>query len=218
MMGTKEYQNLLASLESHGYDQAFPIYLYEDQIMDGRNRFKACQELGIEPVFLTFEGSYNEALEKSWMLNSSRRQLEKSQRAMIAACEILKTRENDALKKLTIPKAALIHTISERMINDALKVLATNKEIAALIFNGKCNLTQAQIKLDEIERIVQEPFEKDIPFSYETKDNSSSLQSSQPLEQDNIYNVDTQSELDELREKLKECMEEKKLLVSGLAS
>ncbi len=56
-------------------------------------------------------------------------------------------------------KANLIAMATDGAIKKGAHAGNLIKEIAALVFNGKCNLTQAQIKLDEIERIVQEPFE-----------------------------------------------------------
>jgi ParB-like chromosome segregation protein Spo0J len=44
--------------------QREPIFLWRDQIIDGRNRYRACQIAGIEPVFkrVEFPGGEQEAL------------------------------------------------------------------------------------------------------------------------------------------------------------
>jgi hypothetical protein len=39
-----------------GYDDAFPIWLYEGKIIDGRNRYLAAQATGMEPTFMEYEG------------------------------------------------------------------------------------------------------------------------------------------------------------------
>ena len=49
MMSPDEYAALLADMRANGYDETAPIVLYEGQILDGRNRWKAARELGREP-------------------------------------------------------------------------------------------------------------------------------------------------------------------------
>ncbi len=51
--------------------------------MDGRNRFKACEELGVKPEFLEYAGNNPLSDVISW--NLKRRHLSESQRAIIAA-------------------------------------------------------------------------------------------------------------------------------------
>ena len=228
MMAKKEFEALLASIEYNGYDEALPIVLYENEILDGRNRYEACKELEIEPHFTEFSGNYNEAVEKSRMLNSSRRHMPKYQRAMIAAKEIQTSRENPNMKKLTIAKAAQIHSISKRIISDAMKVLSQDEEIAKLVYEGSCTLQQAQFKIDEIERIknpprdVEELMDSMTLDGYSKNDEVSTHQQLLDLgrnegsnEQRTSYD---ESEIAYLQEKLNKCIEEKKLLTSGLAS
>lgn len=47
-MSTEEYEGLKASIREHG--QEVPILLLHGQIIDGRHRYLACQELGIDPI------------------------------------------------------------------------------------------------------------------------------------------------------------------------
>ncbi|MCK9568951.1 ParB N-terminal domain-containing protein [Candidatus Pacearchaeota archaeon] len=47
-----KYQELKANIAKKGYDEAKPIVIWEerpDTIVDGHHRYRACQELGIEP-------------------------------------------------------------------------------------------------------------------------------------------------------------------------
>lgn len=70
-----------------------PIVLYQDKILDGRNRYKACLELGIEPKFILYEGS--NPLSYSISLNLHRRHLTSGQRAILAV-EIMGMFEEEA--------------------------------------------------------------------------------------------------------------------------
>src|SRR3954468_3138018 len=45
----EEFEELVASIAANG--QRDPITLYREQILDGRNRFRACIKAGVVPVF-----------------------------------------------------------------------------------------------------------------------------------------------------------------------
>lgn len=76
---------------AHGLRQ--PIILFEDMILDGRNRATACRVAGIEPRFEKFEGNAAEAIEFVWSENRQRRHLDKSQLAMAEAERAAKVEE-----------------------------------------------------------------------------------------------------------------------------
>ena len=77
----EEYQDILASIEEIGQQE--PIGVKDDQIFDGRNRLRACRELGIEPKF-TELGDDVDPLKYVLAKNLARRHLDASQRAVIA--------------------------------------------------------------------------------------------------------------------------------------
>jgi ParB-like chromosome segregation protein Spo0J len=54
MLDEPELAGLAADIEANGLRQ--PITLYQDQILDGRNRFTACRRAGVEPIFETYDG------------------------------------------------------------------------------------------------------------------------------------------------------------------
>jgi len=81
MMEKKDLENLKKDLEENGYDKNRPIVLFEDKILDGRNRYKACSELKIKPKFIEYKG--DDALYYVISNNLNRRQLSESQRAMV---------------------------------------------------------------------------------------------------------------------------------------
>lgn len=76
-----EFDGLKEDIAEHGLRD--PIVLFEGAVLDGRNRLRACQEIGIEPSFTTFNGPDPYAYVIS--TNMHRRNLTASQRAAIAA-------------------------------------------------------------------------------------------------------------------------------------
>jgi len=61
------------------------IWLYKGQILDGRNRFLACQKVKIKPEYRTYKGTDQGALALVISANIQRRHLSDAQRAFAAA-------------------------------------------------------------------------------------------------------------------------------------
>jgi N6-adenosine-specific RNA methylase IME4 len=81
-MSADEYAELRKSIERNG--QRHPIILTADgQILDGRHRFRACEELGIDPNFEPFEGT--DTIQFVIDCNLNRRHLDFGDRARLAA-------------------------------------------------------------------------------------------------------------------------------------
>lgn len=83
MMSAEEFDALKVDIQANG--QREPIWTHEGQIIDGRNRYQACDVLGIEPQFRQWAGSTEE--EMVWFvvsLNEKRRHLTSSQKAIVA--------------------------------------------------------------------------------------------------------------------------------------
>jgi 16S rRNA G966 N2-methylase RsmD len=81
MMGDEEYQRLVVSIKMNGLRE--PIWTYQDKIIDGRNRYKACLDAGIEPRYREWSGNGSLVLFVV-DLNLERRHLTSSQKAMSA--------------------------------------------------------------------------------------------------------------------------------------
>lgn len=80
MMKEEEYERLKNDIVEN--DQLEPIVLYENKILDGRNRYRALCELGLKPNIKEYEG--DQPLSYVISKNLHRRHLEVGQRAMIA--------------------------------------------------------------------------------------------------------------------------------------
>jgi len=76
-----EFDKLVDDIKTNGLLN--PIVLYEGKILDGRNRFNACLEAGIQPLFVEYDG--DSPREYVLSLNLTRRHLTESQRALVSA-------------------------------------------------------------------------------------------------------------------------------------
>lgn len=83
-MSDEDHRGLVEDIREHGLRE--PIWLHRDgRIVDGRNRYRACGIVGIEPRFRTYEGDDGSLLNFVVSLNLRRRHLTESQRAMVAS-------------------------------------------------------------------------------------------------------------------------------------
>jgi ParB-like chromosome segregation protein Spo0J len=81
MLGEQAFRELCADIEAHG--QMSPIWIHEGQIVDGRNRHRACLELGIEPWFSEWD-QRGTLVDFVLSLNLRRRHLTPTQKATVA--------------------------------------------------------------------------------------------------------------------------------------
>jgi hypothetical protein len=84
-MGEADFAALVADIKANG--QRLPIVVYEDQVLDGWHRYRACQQLGITPKTHEWCPLHAGADPVAFVLslNLQRRHLTESQRAMVAA-------------------------------------------------------------------------------------------------------------------------------------
>lgn len=83
MMDDAAFADLVADIKENGQRES--CSLYKGQLIDGRNRWLACQELGIEPQSGEFEDDDFDVLAFVLSANLHRRHLDEGQRAMVAA-------------------------------------------------------------------------------------------------------------------------------------
>lgn len=80
LMTALEFEELVADIRANGL--AEPIITYEAMILDGRNRYRACEIIGIQPTFAPYKG--NDPAGYVWSRNAVRRNLTPAQRAIAA--------------------------------------------------------------------------------------------------------------------------------------
>ncbi len=124
LMQGGEFDELVADIREHGLLE--PIWLYEGRILDGRNRFRACQFVGFQPETRCYEGDDPVGFVVS--LNLTRRHLSESQRAM-AGANIANIRRGNVGKnheksdrQICLSEAADKMNVSERSIKTAKQV------------------------------------------------------------------------------------------------
>jgi len=78
MMEAKRYIELVEDIKENGLRQK--IVLCDGMILDGRNRYKACNDAGVKPEFEQHDGN---PWDLAWSLNGQRRDLVAEQRYLI---------------------------------------------------------------------------------------------------------------------------------------
>jgi ParB-like chromosome segregation protein Spo0J len=114
-----EFADLVADIREHGLHE--PIVMFEDRVLDGRNRLRACEAAGVEPVFTAYTGDDPVAFVVS--LNLRRRHLDESQRAMVAAkLATLRAGDNQHSEGLPIGRSSELLNVGERTVARAREV------------------------------------------------------------------------------------------------
>ena len=147
----EEFEALVEDIREHGLRN--PIVLLGDAILDGRNRYRACLEAGVEPRLEEFRDS--DPLAYIISHNLRRRHLDVSQRAMIAV-RLATMRQGERtdlqpppanLPKVRQAEAARLLNVGDRSLRSAKTVLDDGvPELAEAVVAGELvenNLTLA---------------------------------------------------------------------------
>ena len=158
-----ELQALKADIAEHG--QLDPIWIYQDQILDGRNRYRACQELNIDTATKAWSGT--DPLKFVLSMNLHRRHLSAGQRAFVAV-EVekylavqAKERQLSTLKQ-GVSRGGNITTteqgkardqagkqvgVSGKYVSDAKRIVKVAPELAEKVMSGEINIPQAKAQI-----------------------------------------------------------------------
>lgn len=158
MMEQVEIARLAEDIKDKG--QAEPVVIFEDKILDGRNRWRACEMIDIRPVVIEYTG--NDPLGFVVSHNLHRRHMNEAQRGMVAA-KIAdlpkgapKGNQNASLKSngpngpfvsddKTIAKAAAMMNVSPRTVKRAKRVINSGiPELQDMVTSGEVNVTVAE--------------------------------------------------------------------------
>jgi len=153
LMTGQDFADLVADVRAHGLREAI-ILTADGRILDGRNRYRACREAGVDPRFEKWDGDDPIAFVVS--LNLHRRHLNESQRGVVAAkIENFshggeRKADQDANLHLDnqpdIPRrvAAEMLNVSTRTVADAKKVIKeATPELVEAVEQGKVAVSLA---------------------------------------------------------------------------
>ena len=151
LMSDAEYADLVADISANGLVE--PIWVCERQIIDGRNRYRACKEAGV-PIRVRYwdpERDLADLTNFVISLNLKRRHLSESQRAVVAAklATMRQGARTDLEPRANLPevsskKAAQMFNISERLVKTAKGVARDGEpEVVEAVNRGKMSLNQA---------------------------------------------------------------------------
>ena len=137
LMQPDAFVSLKADISKNGL--LMPVVVLDGKILDGRNRFKACQEVGVSPAFETYQG--NDPLGYVISVNKERRHLTPSQKAACAVnclplLEIeakkrqLRTAENRNLVNQKIDEQEQVHK-QPQSLDQAADLFGTNRQYVA---------------------------------------------------------------------------------------
>lgn len=161
-MSEAEYAGLRADIAAHGVRE--PITTWRGLLIDGRHRERACSELGIDCPAREWEGEEGEVDAFVISLNSKRRDLTPSQRAMVALA--FEARAAEAAKRRmltgkapdpteTIPQgkgearveAGALVGVNPHYVTDAKTVMQKAPELAERVRLGEVTLPAAMRSL-----------------------------------------------------------------------
>lgn len=147
MMKGEKFTALVTSIQKDGLEE--PIVTYEGKVLDGRNRYAACTEAQIDPVFDEYKG--DDPLGFVLRRNLHRRHLITSQRSIIAAkmANINQGERTDLepsanLQKVSVTEAAEKFNVSPRSVETAKSVLTKgDEELIAAVESGEMSVSAA---------------------------------------------------------------------------
>lgn len=127
MMTGTDFDAFVEDISTNGLRE--PIWLHRDgSIIDGRNRYRACREAGIEPETQTYEGDDAELVGFVLSMNLRRRHLSESQRMMVAS-RIANLEDGQKKEGAQIcapavsqPEAAKLMNVSRRGVQQAVAI------------------------------------------------------------------------------------------------
>lgn len=163
LMEGAEFDALVRDIKENGLIE--PIYLYKGKIIDGRNRYLACQKAGVKPRFEEYTGS--SLIDFVISKNLHRRHLNESQRGVIASkiANLTKGRptENPQICGfISQPEASKLLNVSPRTIQTIKAVEREAPEFIEHIVEGKMSANEAlkqvkkQKREEERSRIAEE--------------------------------------------------------------
>ena len=204
-MPDEDFEDLLESIKNHG--QREPITTYENKILDGWHRFKACLQLDINPSFYEYDGKDPVAYVID--LNLNRRHLSPSQKAMaVVTCNAWL---HEGRPQKTPPRGGVVTSVNKsseqmakeagvgtRTVERARKVAQSgDKDVIEAVKKGAMSLSEA-IKIvdkDDPESVPPEPVKPKTQSTKERKNYEDLTRDYQSLNEQYQETLDNYHEL-----------------------
>ncbi|WP_334032772.1 ParB N-terminal domain-containing protein [Burkholderia gladioli] len=226
-----EFDALKADIAANG--QRAPVIIHEGQILDGGNRYRACTELGVEPLTVPYSGTDPFAYVLS--LNLHRRHLSPGQQAAIvaAATDWLESAQQggtganqyasieqtgNVAGLQTVADRATKSGASERTQRMADKVAKADPELAKRVAHGEVSLPAA---VRQVEGAANKGGTPKSDHAEAGSDDANRLAQSIEESSQGVSNPETpdnSSELDTLREAVQELAHELEQVTGELSA
>ena len=145
-MEGQSFRDLCDDIQEHGLIE--PIWMWHGQIIDGRNRYRACLEVDVEPRMREYPCAESELVPFVVSLNLKRRHLNEAQRAMVAA-KIAnlgegRPKETAGIQAVSQSNAAELLNVSRDSVHQARKVQQQGTpELVKAVEQGKVSVSAA---------------------------------------------------------------------------
>lgn len=155
MMSLTEYDQLKADILENGLLE--PIWTYAGTILDGRNRYMACQDLGINPVYQDYLGDDPQSFVIS--KNLHRRHLNETQRAVVASklANMQRGERTDLVSidtKLSLEDASKLLNVGRASTARVREIERKAPELMPMLESGEMTANQAITKIKKAEVIA----------------------------------------------------------------
>lgn len=228
LMDEKELKSLKKDIDEKGLQEK--IVLFEDKILDGRNRYKVCEKLKIKPKYKQYKG--NDPLGYIISTNLKRRDLTDSQKAVVGirykkhyAIEAKKrmseggTGGTSSTPSKARDDAGEVVGISGRYIDMAKEVIAKMPEAEEMFMNKqeKVKTLHRKIELEEKKKEIKKlaPLKDkydvvviDPPWKYDESDESD--ETTYDSEGRRVASPYPEMSLEEIKENLSENLKTEK--------
>ncbi len=162
-----EFDALRDDIKENGLKQ--PIVIYDGMILDGGNRYKACIESGVEPVFIEYDGDNIASFVLS--MNMHRRHLSQGQYAAIVSSMQNWEQSHPSIKLSkdgcnvaplsTVADRAAQSGASRRTQQMADKVAKSDPDLAKKVAHGEISLPKAIKQISPQKKTQEEDQEKE---------------------------------------------------------
>jgi ParB-like chromosome segregation protein Spo0J len=120
----QSYKDLMADVLKHGVRE--PVWLYEGQILDGRNRYRAAVAMGVDCPVQEYTGQDATAFVVS--LNLHRRHLNEAQRGMVAA-KLANLENGQKTSSANLQSTAVSQSDAADLLNVSTRTVAAASKI-----------------------------------------------------------------------------------------